>query len=39
MMLAYSSAYPPDHGIDVAIAFLVIVVVLAAMYVVSWLRS
>lgn len=38
-MFAFSSAYPVDKGIDLAMVFLVIVCVAAALYVVDWVRD
>jgi hypothetical protein len=37
-MIAFSSAYPVDRGIDLAIVLLVVVCLLAAWYAFDWVR-
>jgi hypothetical protein len=38
-MIAYSSAYPVDRGIDLALVLLVACCVLTVLFVVDWVRS
>lgn len=38
-MYAFSSAYPPDQGIDLALVFFAVVCILAVLYAVDWVRN
>ena len=38
-MIAKLSAYPIDRGVDLAIVLLVVVCLLAALYVLEWVRN
>lgn len=38
-MVAYTSAYPVTKGVDLAVVLLVVVCVLAALYVLDWMRN